>query len=169
MALNDYVIVPKDGIFTIEDATGGTPISMTLQYTNADLQLPEMEAGFQATEIFRSRGTDFCIAEVGELEGMEVTLTAYATDFGDAIEKTIPDMCMKTGAWAAGVSVFGANRPWGVKFTFTAEQTNYGAGADSSMVYAKVRPVFGFQESGSAGTFQLRFKIFNPSATITRS
>jgi hypothetical protein len=166
VALFDMPMVPKNGTITIEDATG-SPISMTVAYEEGDFQHGEVQAGYMDAEFIRDRGVDSSVVETGE-NVIEFSFSAYATDFGDNTEKTIPDVVMKTGAFSAGVSVFGANRPWGVKVTYTQEQTNYGAGADSSIVFAKVRLSYGFAEAGT-GRFTIRGRIFNPSSTITRS
>jgi hypothetical protein len=168
MPLFDLPMVPKNGRLRLEDATSGTPIAIEVQYDEGNLEHGEMAAGYQDTEFFRSRGVEFAVVETGEHEGLEATFSAYVTDFGDATEKTLIDACMKTGAFASGVSVFGANRPWGLKATYTQEQTNYGAGADSSLVFAKVRLSYSFAESG-AGRIVIRMRIFNPSSTITRA
>jgi len=167
MSLFDHVMVPKNGSLTIEDATGGTPISMVVPYDEGDFAHGDMQAGYMDAEFMKSRGVHFSVVEVGENE-IELTFNAHATDFADATEKALPDMAMKTGAFAAGVSVFGANRPWGVKLTYKQEQTNYGAGADSTLVFSKVRPIYAFSEAGT-GKFSFKFRVYNPSSTITRT
>jgi hypothetical protein len=166
MALFDFPMLPKNGTLLLEDATG-TPIALTVQYEDGDFAIDEMQAGYMETEILQDRGVDWTIVETKE-QRLTATFTAYATDLADATEKTIPDACMKTGAFAAGVSVFGAARPWGIKCTYTQEQTNYGAGADSTIVLAKVRPLWAFAEAGT-GKFTIKMMIFNPSSTVTRT
>lgn len=166
MALFDMPMLPKNGTILMEDATG-TPIALTVQYEEGDFQIDEHEAGYMETEILQDRGVDFAIVEKNE-QRIGFSFTAYATDLADNTEKTIPDACMKTGAFAAGVSVFGANRPWGLKITYTQEQTAYGAGADSVIVMTKVRTRWGFAEAGT-GKFTIKGFIFNPSATVSRT
>jgi hypothetical protein len=166
MALHDHPMVPKNGTLLLEDATG-TPIALTVQYEEGDFQIDEMQAGYMEAEFIKDRGIDAMVVETGE-QTINFTFTAYATDFTDATEKTIPDACMKTGAFAAGVSVFGANRPWGLKVTYTQEQTAYGAGADSAIIMTKVRPTWAYAESGT-GKFTIKGRIFNPSSTVSRT
>jgi len=166
MALFDFPMKPKNGTLAFEDATG-TPISATIQFEDGDLQHDEMRAGYFDVEILQDRGVDWIAVETNE-QRIGFTFSCYATDFYDATEKTFPDMVMKTGAWAAGVSTLGANRPWALKMTYTQEQSAYGAGADSVMVFTKVLVWYAFAEAGT-GKFTCRGIIFNPSATITRS
>jgi hypothetical protein len=166
MALFDFPMLPKNGTLRLEDATG-TPIALTVVYEDGDFSIDEMQAGYMETEILQDRGIDWAIVETKE-QRLTATFSAYATDFADNTEKTIPDACMKTGAFAAGVSVFGANRPWGLKCVYTQEQTDYGAGADSTITMTKVRPLWAYQEAGT-GKFTIKMMIFNPSSTVSRS
>lgn len=164
MALFDHVILPKHGIITIEDATG---ILATVAYEEGNFQHSELQPGYMNAEKFKDRGMDFVIAETDE-QDVDISFDCYATDFYDATEKTLPDAVMGTGAFSGGTSVFGAGRPWGVKVTFTATQTPYGAGANSTIVFAKVRPSYAFAE-GKPGRFSFKGMVFSPTTTVTRS
>lgn len=166
MALFDFPMLPKAGTILMEDASG-SPIQLTVQYEDGDFAIDEMQAGYMETEILQDRGVDWQIVETRE-QRLTFTFTAYATDLADNTEKTIPDACMKTGAFSAGVSVFGANRPWGLKLTYTQEQTNYGAGADSVITITKFRPSWSYAEAGT-GKFTIKGTIFNPSSTVSRT
>ena len=166
MALFDHPMVPKNGTILLEDATG-TPIAITIQYEDGDFSHDPFEAGYMNVLFTKDRGMDSVPVETEE-QTVGFTFTATATDVGDATDKTIPDVVMKTGAFAAGVSVFGAGRPWGVKMTYTQEQSNYGAGADSSLIFAKVRLSYAYAE-GLPGKFTITGRIFSPSTSITRA
>ena len=167
MALFDHPMTSMAGTIRFEDATSGTPISMEIKFENGDFQHDEMMAGYLEKEILQDRGIDYAVIETKE-QRLGGTFTCDATDFGDATEKTVPDMVMKTGAWALGVSVLGANKPWALKCTLTIEQTAYGAGADSSIIFGKVLIGYAFAE-GNPGKFTCKMIFFNPSATITRA
>lgn len=165
MALFNVPMIPRDGTITIADATG-SPITLTVQYEDGDFQHDPFEEGYMEHTILQDRGVDYSIRKTQE-QRLTFSFTCHATDFKDATEKTIPDSVLKTGAFASGVSVFGANADaWGVSVTFTAEQTNYGAAADSSITFSKVRMSYGFAE-GVPGKFTMKGTIFNPSSTIT--
>lgn len=165
MALFSTPMIPRDGTITIQDATG-SPIVLTVQYEDGDFQHDPFEEGFMEHTILKDRGVDFAIRKVQE-QALSFSFSCMATDFKDGTEKTIPDAVLKTGAFASGNSVFGANADaWGVQVKFEAEQTNYGASADSSVTFAKCRISYGFAE-GVPGKFTIKGIVFNPSQTIT--
>jgi len=159
-------MIPRDGKITIEDSTSGTPISFEVKYEDGDFQHDPFEEGYMEHVILQDRGVDYAVRKSQE-QRITFSFSCHATDFKDSTEKTLPDSVLKSGAFASGVSVFGANADaWGVKLTFTAEQTDYGAAADSSITFAKVRMSYGFAE-GVPGKFTIKGTVFNPSSTIT--
>lgn len=151
MALISVPFVPKDGTLSIEDATGA-PIVLTVQYEDGDFQASGwMEDHWEAVE-FRDRGEIYEIRKTQEVP-VEFSFSAHATDMADNTEKTIMDAVMKTGAFSAGVSTWGANADvWTVQVTWTGEQTDYGSGADSTIVFAYCHLTAAFAE-GEPGKF----------------
>ncbi|NBU17401.1 MAG: hypothetical protein EBS48_10430 [Actinobacteria bacterium] len=166
MALFDYPITRARGTIQVEDATG--VIVQTIQFENGDFGHDEMQAGYMETEILQDRGVDYAIVETKE-QRIGLQFSCDATDLYDGTEKTVPDMVMGTGAWAAGTSVFGAGRPWGVKITVTFSQTPYGAAANSTYTFDKVRPIYAFAEGDPVARFTFKGIVFNPSSTVHRT
>jgi hypothetical protein len=166
MALNSVPMIPRDGVITLEDNTGGTTIKATITYEDGDLQWDALEEGYMSSMMFKDRGIHYAIRKTEE-QDISFTFTAHATDFSDATEKTVQDAVLKLGAFASGVSVFGNNADaWGLKMVFTVEATNYGASADHVATFSKCRCSVAFSE-GTPGKFTIKGQIFNPSTTIS--
>ena len=133
MALISVPIISRDGTIAISDATG-SPITLTVQYEDGDLSVDGFQEANMSVVPLMDRGVIYALRKDKE-EPISFSFTAHATDFTDATEKTVIDAFCKTGAFAAGVSQLGASADvWAVKLTFTAEQTNYGAGSDGTIV-----------------------------------
>ena len=153
MALISTPIIPRDGTLLIEDATG-TPIALTVQYEDGDFSIDGFQQSNMAVVSFKDRGV-FYAHRKSEEEEVNFTFSAHATDWADATEKTVVDVFNKTGAFSAGVSTLGANADvWAVKLTFTAEQTNYGASADGTIVLSYCVAKVSFAE-GLPGKFTI--------------
>lgn len=154
MALFDVPMVPRDGAITLSDATG-TPIVATIAYEEGDFSFDEISADNWDTEVFFDRGVPYAIRNViKRLFGFQ--FTAHATDFTDATEKTLLDAVRKKGAFASGVSTKGASYDvWLLKTVFTAEQSNYGASADSVLTLNHCWLKAGFSE-GVPGKFSVK-------------
>lgn len=164
MAVFDYPAVPKNAVIRLEDATG-TPIAVTTPYDMGNFQYDDMSAGYFEKEIIQLRGVDTFVVETQE-ERIGFSFDCVLTDVTDATEKLVRDAIMKTGAFASGVSTLGANKPWAIKITWTLEQTAYGAGTDSTIVFAKVLVKHSFAE-GVPGKLSIKGVIFNPSSTVS--
>lgn len=153
MALISVPFMPQDGTITIEDATG-TPISMTVQYEEGDLQIDGFQQDDKSIIALYDRGTIYGLRKDQD-EPINFSFSAHATDITDATEKTLIDVFNKTGAFASGVSTLGANADvWTVKVTWTGEQTDFGGGADSTIVFTYCHAKVSFQE-GKPGVFQI--------------
>ena len=168
MALNSVPMIPRDGVITLEDNTGGTTIKATITYEDGDLSWDALGEGYMEHMFFQDRGIDYAIRKTNE-QRIGFQFTAHATDFSDATEKTVQDAVLKLGAFASGVSVFGNNADaWGLKLVFTVEATNYGASADHVATFTKTRCKIAFSE-GTPGKFTITGEVFNPSSTVTFS
>ena len=153
MALISVPMFPRDGSITIEDATA-TPISMTVQYEDGDFQFGPITQGQWSKMIVRDRGVMYGARNTEEQE-VSFSFSAHATDFTDATEKTLMDVFRKAGPWSSGVSTLGASADvWAVTVAFTAEQTDYGAGADSSVTLTYCWADVSFAE-GEPGKFSI--------------
>lgn len=168
MALISTPIIPRDGTLLIEDATG-TPIAITVQYEDGDFSIDGFQKGNMAVVSFKDRGV-FYAHRYSEEEEVTFTFSAHATDWADGTEKTLVDAFNKTGAFAAGVSQLGSSADvWAVKVTFTAEQTNYGGGADGTIVLTYCVGKVSFAE-GLPGKFTVAGRaLLVASAGVTRT
>jgi len=138
MALFGVPIVPRDGVFTLSDATG-TPITATVQYEDGDLKVDGFTEGFYDTEVFMDRGEQYAVRKtVRRTYG--VSFSCHLTDLTDATEKVVLDAICKTGAFAAGISTTAAKGDaWTLKSVWTVEQTNFGAAGDATLTLNHIR------------------------------
>jgi hypothetical protein len=163
MALISVPFFPQDGTITIEDATG-TPISLTVQYEDGDFSCDGWKEDHSADVVVRDRRRIYAVRK-GDEEPMTFSFTAHATDMADGTEKTILDAVMKTGAFASGVSTWGANADvWTLKVTWTGEQTDFGGGADSTIVFDYCRLDASFAE-GQPATFTVNGTAYLKAAS----
>jgi len=166
MALSSVPMIPRDGVITLEDATGGTTIKATITYEDGDLAWDALEEGYMSAVILKDRGMHYTMRKTEE-QDLTFTFTAHATDFSDATEKTPQDAVMKLGASASGVSTMGSSADvWTLKLVFTVEATNYGLSADHVATFTKCRCSISFAE-GIPGKFTIKGMIFNPSSTVS--
>lgn len=168
MALASNPFIPADGTIEIQDASG-TPIVTTVQYEDGDFSVEGLRESQFSVQEFYDRGVMYAYRKIKE-EPISFSFTAHATDFLDATEKTVLDAFLKTGAFAAGVSQFGASADvWAVKVTFTAEQTDYGAASDSTVVLTYCVAECSFAE-GTPGKFSIKGTAYlSASAGVTRT
>lgn len=153
MALISVPFMPQDGTITIEDATG-SPITLTVQYEAGDLSVDGFQQDNKTHIPLFDRGSIFGLRKEQD-EPISFSFSAIATDITDATEKTIIDAFNKSGAFASGVSTLGANADvWAVKMTWTGEQTDFGAGADSTITLDYCVAKVSFQE-GAPATFNV--------------
>lgn len=153
MALISVPFMPQDGTIAIEDATG-TPISLTVQYEAGDLQIDGFQHDDKSIIPLYDRGQIFGLRQEQD-EPISFSFSAIATDITDGTEKTLIDCFRSTGAFASAVSTLGANAEVQTrKLTWTGEQTDFGAGADSTIVFDYVHAKVTFQE-GSPAQFNI--------------
>ncbi len=167
MALSTVPFMPKDGTLTIEDATG-SPITLTVAYEDGDFQASGwIEDHWEITE-FRDRGEIYELRKSQEVP-IEFSFSAHATDLADGTEKTLLDVVMKTGAFASGVSTWGASAEvWTVKVTFAADASSFG-GASSTIAMTYCHLTGAFAE-GEPGKFSITGRAFLKSGSgITRT
>lgn len=165
MAVFDHAMVPRDGSIIISD--NASAISMTVPYEEGNFQFSELGAGYMDVLIVKSRGIPMK-PRYTEVKEVEFSFDCIATDFTDAVEKLITDAILKRGAWAGAVSTLGATADvFTLTCKFQAEQTNYGAGADSSLLLKHCMLSFGFAE-GLPGKFSIKGKaiLLNTSTDI---
>ena len=153
MSLSNTPFMPRDGTIVIQDNTG-TPIVVTVAFEDGDFSFDELAEGYVDTIVLKDRGTPYTMRKSeGQTPGF--TFTAHATDFTDATEKTLMDVCLKKGTYAAGVSTLGATADvWTVQVKFTADTSAIGGGADS-VTFKKCRLSCSFSE-GTPGKFALK-------------
>lgn len=132
MALFGVPMIPRDGAFSLADATG-TPILMTVQYEDGDLKVDGFTEGFYDSEVFMDRGEQYAVRKTAR-RTYNVSFSCHLTDLTDATEKVVMDAIMKTGAFAAGVSTSATKGDvWTLKSVWTVEQTNFGAASDATL------------------------------------
>ncbi|MBM4369803.1 MAG: hypothetical protein FJ102_26570 [Deltaproteobacteria bacterium] len=144
MALANNPVIPADGQLVISDSSG-TPLSLTIQYEDGDFQMGEVEPNQKSVQEFRDRGDVYAVREV-ERTNLEWTFSCHCVGFTDAGAATPLDIARLGGTWGSAVSKLtaaygGANL---FQLVFTAERTNFGGAADSTVTlkYSRVRVAF---------------------------
>jgi hypothetical protein len=132
MSLPTQPVVARDGTITVEDNTG-TPIVATAIYENGDFSIEGLtEAGLEVQE-FRDRGQVYGLRGTDD-KILDFSFSFDVTDITDTAAHVI-DAFRKTGAFASGVSTWGANvsDPWTVKVKLALERTDAGGSADRTV------------------------------------
>lgn len=156
MPLSNVPFMPRDGTITIQDNTG-TPITLTVAFEDGDFAFDELQEGYADTIVLKDRGVPYGMRK-SEGQVPAFTFSAHATDFTDATEKTLMDVCLKKGAFAAAVSTLGATADvWAVSVKFVADTSAIGGGADS-VQFKKCRLSCSFSE-GTPGKFSLKGQV----------
>ena len=129
----------RDVSFTLSDATG-TPISTTIQFEEGDLSIDGFQEGNAPLQYFYDRHTIYA-ARKGPDEVLSFSFSCDANQITHATEALAIDAANKSGAFAAGVSTWGANAddPWTVKCVITIERTDSGGAADETYTFDYVR------------------------------
>jgi hypothetical protein len=168
MAVPTVPIIPRDGTLLLEDATG-SPISVTVAYEDGDFTVGPFRQANMQTQEFYDRGIEYTVRKTTEAP-LDFSFSAHAVDWSDATANNVVDAFCKTGAFSGGVSTLGASADvWALKMTFTAEQTNYGAAADGTIVLNYCVGEVSFAE-GIPGKFTVSGKAhLVASAGITRA
>lgn len=170
MATFDVPMVPRDGTLSLQDGSG-TPIVCTIIYEDGDFKCSEFSESNYDIEEFRDRGALYNVRKTSQ-RTLEFEFSCHATDFTDATEKLIRDAVCKQGTFAAGVSTKGSNADvWLLQLTFSVEQSNYGASADSTVVFKHCWCSVSFEE-GVPGKFSIKGRAFqfnNTASDVTWS
>lgn len=126
----------RDGLITISDDTGGTPLSVSVQYENGDFSISGLMEGQAAITQYLDRGT-FYSARKTTQNFPQFSFTAHFTDLADGTDPTLFDLANKTGAWASAVSTLGTNADvMTYDVSFTVEGTDHGDSADHVLTLA---------------------------------
>ena len=129
MAISSVAKNLRDGSITLSDGTG-TPITITVQYENGDFSISGLRQGTTDVNKYLDRGVFFSARKVNQTFPT-FSFSSILTDLSDASEKCLVDACLKTGAFASGVSTLGANADvWAIKTVFTIEGTDHGDTGD---------------------------------------
>lgn len=158
----------RDVVITLEDATG-TPISVTVEFEEGDLSIDGFEEGNAPVNWFRDRGQIYA-GRLADEEPISISFSCDANQITHATETLVPDALNKTGAFASGVSTWGANAEiWTVKMTVTIERTNFGGSADETFVFDYFRGKAAWAEGDRARWTISGVAVPKNGSGITRS
>lgn len=158
MAVSSVVKNFRDGVITVSDATGGTPLSVTVQFEAGDLSLSGTNQGNYEHTKYLDRGE---LGSVRKTNRMFPTgsFTCHMTDLSDGSDKLIWDAVNKTGAFASAVSTLGANADlYTLDIVLTIEGTNFGDSADHVLTMDDCRCSIDFSE-GDPNSFTINFEV----------
>jgi hypothetical protein len=164
MAISSVVKNFRDGTLTFEDGTG-SPITLVVQYEEGNFSLSGLQEGLTEINTYLDRGV---LGSVRKTNASFPTFSfnAYLTDISDGSDTTLPDLVMKTGAYASAVSTLGANADvMTYKLTWVVEGTNFGDSADHIVILDDCHVMIDMSE-GDPDTFSVSGTIFG---TITMS
>lgn len=148
MALNSQIANFRFGKITFTDNTG-SPISLELIYEPGDFSADNLMEGGKGVTDYKDRGNFQSLAYVNQ-EYPTWSVTAWATALVGTTGSGnigIPDVILKAGGFAAGVSTLGAGAliPWTFDLVFALEGTDAG-GADTQLAMDDNRGVLAFAE-----------------------
>lgn len=164
MAISSVVKNFRDGTLTFEDGTG-SPITLVVQYEEGNFSLSGLQEGLTEINTYLDRGV---LGSVRKTNASFPTFSfnAYLTDISDGSDTTLPDLVMKTGAYASAVSTLGANADvMTYKLTWVVEGTNFGDSADHIVILNNAHIMIDMSE-GDPDTFSVSGTVFG---TITMS
>jgi hypothetical protein len=168
MALLAEPVTARDVVITLEDATG-TPIVCTVQFEEGDLSIDGFEQGNAPVNWFRDRGVIYA-GRLADEEPISISFSCDANEITDATEKLVSDALNKTGAFASGVSTWGANAEiWTVKMTVTIERTNFGGASDDVFTFDYFRGKAAWAEGDRARWTISGVAVPKNGAGITRA
>jgi hypothetical protein len=164
MAISSVVKNFRDGTLTFEDGTG-SPITLIVQYEEGNFSLSGLQEGLTEINTYLDRGV---LGSVRKTNASFPTFSfnAYLTDISDGTDTTLPDLVMKTGAYASAVSTLGANADvMTYKLTWVVEGTNFGDSADHTVILDDCHIMIDMSE-GDPDTFSVSGTVFG---TVTMS
>jgi len=159
MANATVPLVPRDGSLVISDNTG-TPLTVTVQYTDGDLKISDIVQGNWEAVVFEDRGVPYSL-RASKKKTIKVSFTCHAImTVGSASPL---EAIRKTGTWASAVSMLataaGGSEIFLVQLVWTGERSDFGASADASFTLKKVRVTASFNE-GVPGTFSFEGEAY---------
>ena len=139
MAIPTQPIIARDGVIPVYAATA-TPIVATAIYENGDFSIEGItQAGLDVQE-FRDRGQVYGLRGTDD-KILDFSFSFDMTEITHATDATVMDAFRKTGAFAAGVSTWGANTadPRTVTVKLAIERTDAGGAADRTITLTYCR------------------------------
>jgi hypothetical protein len=157
MALSGAIKNFRHGRLVFADSTG-SPISMEVKHEPGDFAVDGLTELMTETTPYEDRGVFDWLSYTKRVYA-SFSLTAYITALLGATGAGnigIPDVVMKLGGYAAGVSTSGAGAgiPWTTDLTYTLEGTGLGDSADGTLVMTDCRLTLGISE-GDPDAFKL--------------
>ena len=159
MALSTVVKNMRDGSLTMSDGTGGTPISITVQFDQGDFSITGLKAKLAETTAYETRGL---------LRSVRHTTRVYPTgsfscmmaDFSEATTGTVADAILKNGAFASAVSSDGSTADvYKLDLAFTCAGIVHGDAADHSFTLSNCECSIDFSE-GDPNSFSISFTVY---------
>ena len=154
MALSSVVKNFRNGTIVLKDATGGTPLDVTVQYEAGNLSISGLKKRLNETVTYLDRG------ELGSVRHTNrtfptISFTAHMTEFSDATNENLLDIIMRTGAFASAVSTLGPSADvYTLTMTLTVEGTDLGDATDHTCIATDVEWSIDFAE-GDPNTFTI--------------
>ena len=149
MALSGYIKNFRFGSTVGSDDTA-TPITLTFIYEPGDFSVDNLMEGAKNTTDYKDRG-DFQTLAFTDQAYPTWSNTLWATALIGAVgagNVGIPDLLLKVGGYAAGVSTLGAGAsiPWTFDIVYTLEGTDVGDSADTTLSLDDNRGTLAFSE-----------------------
>lgn len=141
MGLPSAPIIPKDGVLKVEDATA-TPIVFTCQFEDGDEKFTGLAKDQKNVTAYKDRGEVYSLREDEDIEAVEIEWSVHLIGLTDAAIATLFDALLKRGpVWASATNQLaaayggGTTGTWCVKLTWTAERSDFGGTADTSLAF----------------------------------
>ena len=158
MAASTVIKHYTDGTITLTDGAG-TPATLTVPFTNGDLEISGLSADPNEINAYETRGTLHSLRK-GKRKYPQVSFTAMIADYSDATDQTLLDMILRQGSFASAVSTRGANADvYTLNLKLTVEGTDYGDAADHEVTVNDVAWEISISE-GEPNTVKLTGTVY---------
>jgi len=133
MAVSTVIKHFTDGTITLEDGTSGTPVTLTVPFSQGDFSISGIQESQKAVNVYQSRGTLHTLRK-GEKTFITGSFSARLADVSDASAGALLDFIQKTNAYSSNASTLGSGDVYTIKITLTIEGTDLGDSADHTIV-----------------------------------
>jgi hypothetical protein len=134
MAVSTVLKHFTDGTITLEDGTSGTPVTLTVPFSQGDFSISGIQQAAQkAVNVYQSRGVLHSI-RLGEKTFITGSFSAMLADVSDSAAGNLLDFIRKSNAYSSNASTLGSGDAYLIKITLEIDGTSLGDSANHTIV-----------------------------------